>query len=429
LTNLNIGLRWLLKIPGFPYSKKTIICRYLEQLQKISYVIKKLDAYSKLKILGEVARFDVCGFPSVFTGKNRKFQRFKFIYPAVGKKGHCVRLFKVLQSNACEGNCFYCSNRKDRNFQRISFTPDELAKLFLQYYSKGLVDGLFLSSAINRSADQSEERMLKTVQLLRTRHGYRGYIHYKVLPGTDESIINTAARLADRLSINLEAPSAKHLAELSPSKNYVSDLLGGLEKIVRVNRQKPLKAGITTQLVVGAAKETDREILNLSGRLYQGYKLWRVYYSAFMPIMDTPLDNLSPCSPLREYRLYQADFLLRRYGFTPQELPFEKNGNLPQDHDPKLAWALRHEDKFPVEVNKVDFHELIRVPGIGRISARRIVETRKQGKFTRLNQLRRTGVVTARARNFLTLQGRFCGGGETKATHQINEQLFLWEEL
>ncbi|MFQ6067344.1 MAG: putative DNA modification/repair radical SAM protein, partial [bacterium] len=383
----------------------------------------------KLKILGEVAKFDVCGFPSVFTRKNKKFQRFKFIYPAVGKKGQCVRLFKVLQSNVCEGNCFYCANRKDRNFQRISFTPDELAKLFVQYYSRGLVDGLFLSSAINRSAGESEERMLETVQLLRTRYGYRGYIHYKVLPGTDESIIDAAARLADRLSINLEAPSAKHLAELSPSKNYALELVGGLEKIARVNRQKPLRAGITTQLVVGAAKETDREILNLSGKLYRGYKLWRVYYSAFMPIVDTPLEGEPPCPPLREYRLYQADFLLRRYGFTPQELVFEENGNLSQDRDPKLAWALRHEDKFPVEVNKADFHELLRVPGIGRISARRIVETRSHKKFTRLDQLRRTGAVTTHARDFLTLQGRFYGGGETKATHQINEQLFLWEEL
>jgi predicted DNA-binding helix-hairpin-helix protein len=158
-------------------------------------------------------------------------------------------------------------------------------------------------------------------------------------------------------------------------------------------------------------------------------KIWRVYYSAFMPILDTPLENLPLCSPLREYRLYQADFLLRRYGFTPQELPFEKNGNLPQDCDPKLAWALRHEDKFPVEVNKADFHELLRVPGIGRISAKRIVETRKKEKFARLDQLRRTGAVTIRARNFLTLQGRFYPRGETKATHQINEQLFLWEEL
>ena len=395
----------------------------------MTYVIKKLDARSKLMTLGEMARFDVCGFPSVFSGRNKKFQRFKFIYPAVGKKGRCIRLFKVLQSNACEGNCFYCANRKDRDFQRISFTPDELAKLFVQYYSRELVDGLFLSSAINRSADQSEEKMLETVEILRHRYGYRGYIHYKVLPGTDESIIDAAAQLADRLSINLEAPSAKCLAELSPSKNYVLDLIGGLEKIARVNRQKPLKAGITTQLVVGAAKETDREILNLSRRLYQGYKLWRVYYSAFMPILDTPLDNLPPCSSLREYRLYQADFLLRRYGFTPQELVFEKNGNLLQDRDPKLAWALRHEDKFPVEVNKADFHELIRVPGIGRISARRIVETRKKEKFTQLDQLRRTGAVTTRAGNFLTLQGRFYGGGEAKATPQINEQLFLWEEL
>ncbi|GAH66897.1 unnamed protein product, partial [marine sediment metagenome] len=259
--------------------------------------------------------------------------------------------------------------------------------LFIQYYEKRLVDGLFLSSAICDSTNQSEEKMLQTVQLLRYKYGYRGYIHYKILPGTDQSLIEAAAKLADRLSINMEAPDEKYLAQLSPSKKFASELLGGLERIAKVNREKPLRGGITTQLVVGAAKETDREILSLSNKLYRNYKLWRVYYSAFMPILGTPLEELPPCLPLREYRLYQADFLLKGYGFSPQDLPFEKDGNLPQEHDPKLAWALKHPEIFPLEVNKADFTELLKVPGIGRISARRIVETRNQEKFTRLEQL------------------------------------------
>ena len=389
----------------------------------MTYLLRKPDSSEKLKILGEVAQFDVCGFPSIFTRKKKKSERFKFIYPAVGQKGSCVRLFKVLQSNACEGNCFYCANRKDRDFPRVDFSPQELARLFIKYYEKRLVDGLFLSSAICGSTNQSEEKMLQTVQLLRYKYGYRGYIHYKILPGTAESLVEAAARLVDRLSINLEAPGEKYLAQLSPSKKFTSELVRGLEKIARINQEKPLKAGLTTQLVVGAAKETDREILSLSDKLYQNYKLWRVYYSAFMPILGTPLEGLPPCLPLREYRLYQADFLLKGYGFTPQDLPFEKDGNLSQEHDPKLAWALKHPEIFPLEVNKADFIELLKIPGIGKISARRIVETRNQEKFTRLDQLKKTGAVIGRARNFLTLQGKFYPTPKEKASSRINEQL------
>jgi len=195
-----------------------------------------------------------------------------------------------------------------------------------------------------------------------------------------------------------------------------------LERIARVNREKLLKGGITTQLVVGAAKETDREILSLSDKLYRNYKLWRVYYSAFMPILGTPLEGLSPCLPLREYRLYQADFLLKGYGFTSEELPFEEDGSLPQEHDPKLAWALKHPEMFPLEINKADFTELLKVPGIGRISARRIVNARNLEKFTRLEQLKKTGAVIGRTRNFLILDGKFYPTPK-KATSRINEQL------
>jgi len=395
----------------------------------MAFIAKKLDSFEKLKVLGEVARFDVCGFPSIFIKKSKKFQRFRFIYPAIGRKGSCVRLFKVLQTNICEGNCFYCANRKDRNFQRISFSPEELARLFIQYWKRGLVDGLFLSSAIYESPDRSEEKMLKTLQLLRYKYGYRGYVHYKILPGTSESLIEAAAHLADRLSINLEAPNAKYLSQLSPTKDFSSGVLSGLKKIAQLHRKKPLRAGITTQLVVGAAKETDREILNLSNKLYQDYNLWRVYYSAFMPIMDTPLEEMPPCPLLREFRLYQADFLLRKYGFVPEELPFDQRGNLPQNCDPKLGWALRNPDKFPIEVNKADFWELIRVPGIGRISAERIISARRRDKFVNLEQLRRTGAVVDHARNFVTLGGRFYPASGKKRGDDINRQLFLWEEL
>ncbi len=380
------------------------------------YTIEKLNSTGKLKILGETAKVDVCGFPSVFVRK--KFQRFKFIYPAVGKNGKYVRLFKVLQTNVCEGNCFYCANRKDRNFRRISFSPQELSHLFIQYYKRGWVDGLFLSSAIYKSANFSEEEMFKTVLYLRKKYGYRGYIHYKVLPGTDDELIKRIAPLVDRLSINLETVSNKYLSLLSPTKDFSGQLLSGLKKISRLNKEKPLKAGITTQLVVGAAGEKDKEILNLSYQLYKSYKLWRVYYSSFMPVIDTPLENLSPSLPLREYRLYQAGFLLRGYGFTPDELVFNEEGTLPQGFDPKLAWAISHPDNFPVEINKAGLYQLLRVPGIGKLSAKRIVKNHKDNKFTKIDQLRATGAVVSRARNFVTLEGKFYPSLEKPAFEQ-----------
>ncbi|TET29664.1 putative DNA modification/repair radical SAM protein [Candidatus Aerophobetes bacterium] len=395
----------------------------------MTYLIRKPDSFAKLKVLGEVAKFDVCGLPSIFAKKQKKFQRFEFIYPAVGERGRCVRLFKVLQSNACQGNCFYCANRKNRNFPRVTFTPEELSRLFMQYYSRGLVDGLFLSSAIDKSPQKSQESMLKTLQIIRRKYAYKGYAHFKILPGTDESLIREAGRLADRLSINLEVPSERYLTKLSSTKNFSGELLKGLRSIAKLNKEKPLKAGITTQLVVGAAGETDREILNLSSSLYRNYKLWRVYYSAFMPILDTPLENRPPCFPLRELRLYQADFLLRWYGFSPEELLFSREDYLSLEQDPKLAWALKNPDRFPIEVNKADFWELLRVPGIGRISAQRIVEKRAKEKITRLSQLREIGTVVKRARRFITLEGKFYPSSEKIPVDEKDEQFFLWEEL
>jgi len=395
------------------------------------YLLKKPVLDDKLRILGSTAKFDVCGLPTLFVRRQRdkKFQRFSFIYPAVGKGG-CVQLFKVLQTNCCEGSCYYCANRKERDFTRISFSPDELARLFIQYHQKGLVDGLFLSSAIHNSPLHSQEETFKTLWLVRKKYNYKGYIHYKVLPGCEESLIEECAAFADRLSINLEAPSSHHLAKLSPTKNFSKQLLSGLRKISEINKRKPLKAGITTQLVVGAAGETDKDIINFSYLLYKNYNLWRVYYSGFVPIKDTPLESLPPCPPVREFRLYQADFLLRGYGFSPDELPFQRNGNLPQDKDPKMAWALAHPERFPIEVNRAEYWELLRVPGIGKISAKRIIKKRRESKISTLDELKALGVVVKRARNFITLKGKFYPSSKNEKDEEENicPQLFLWEE-
>lgn len=390
-------------------------------------VLKKPTSQDKLQVLGKTAQFDVCGVPRLFSNRRKKLQRFKFIYPAVGKGGW-VRLFKVLQTNSCEGNCFYCANRKDRDFPRISFSPDELARLFVQYYRRGVVDGLFLSSAIHDCPSRSQEESFKTLYLVRKKYGYKGYIHYKVLPGCEGSLIEKCATFADRLSINLEAPDSRYLSKLSPTKNFSAQLFSGLEKISLLNRGNPLKAGITTQLVVGAAGEKDKEIVNFAHLLYRKYNLWRVYYSGFFPIKDTPLENNPACHHLREFRLYQADFLLRRYGFTPQELPFGKDGSLPRDKDPKLAWATQNPEKFPVEINKTSYRELLRVPGIGRISARRIIKKRRENKIAILDELKATGCAAKKARNFVTINGKFYPSEEEKRG-SATEQLSLWEKI
>lgn len=388
--------------------------------------IRKPEPSQKLRDLGMGSKFDVSGYPSLLSAKRR--MRFSFIYPSVGKGGRLFPLFKVLQSNACDGNCYYCANRKEREFRRVSFSPSELAKLFIRYYEAGVAQGLFLSSAIYGGPSQVEERMLETVRLVREIYGFRGYIHLKVLPGTDDDLIAEAAKYADRLSINLEAPSPVYLSRLSPSKDYTSQLMRGVESIAKQNRRSPLKAGVTTQVVVGPAGEIDRELMELAHQLYQRLGIWRVYYSGFTPIKGTPFEGLSPCSKWRETRLYQADFLLRRYGFSPSELPYDHEGNLPQDVDPKFGWALAHPERFPVEVEKAPFGELMRVPGIGRISAQRIVNLRRREGIRGLEGLRRMGVVVNRARNFITLRGKFSPSPEKKE-RIVDEQLFLWEEL
>ncbi|MFQ5868207.1 MAG: putative DNA modification/repair radical SAM protein, partial [bacterium] len=390
-------------------------------------IMRKQSLHHKANLLGELAGFDVTGFPlAIFPKKH--IARSSLIYPAAGEKGECVNLFKVLQSNLCENNCFYCVNRKDRDCPRVEFAPQELASLFLEYYKKRWVKGLFLSSAINVSPNASQEKMLETLKILRQRYNYRGYIHCKILPGVDIGLIEASGRLADRLSINLEAPNQRCLSELTPDKNYHRELLDGLRKIASFHGKHPLKAGVTTQLVVGAADDEDREILSLSHKLYKDYNLRRVYYSAFTPEEDTPLENLRPCSPLREFRLYQADFLLRKYNFSAEELIFDNNGNLYVDKDPKLVWALSNMERFPVEINKASFEELIKVPGIGRISAGRILQVRKNTKLKELEQLKRLSVVTKRARRFITLDGKFYHAKE-ELKPEIDRQLFLWEEI
>jgi len=383
----------------------------------------------KLENLGKLSRFDATGIARLFSLRTY-LKNAPFIYPAVGFKGNCINLFKVLQTNLCRYNCFYCANRTQRECLRLSFSPKELSNLFLHFYKKRYVDGLFLSSAVYPDPNKAQENMYITLRVIR-KAGFRGYIHTVILPGVDDDLIKKIAQLSDRISLNLEAPAEKYLAKLSPDKNFKQQLWKGLEKISLLNKERPLKAGVTTQMVVGAADEIDKEVLSLADNLYRKFLLSRVYYSGFTPVRDTPLESRPVCHPLREVRLYQADFLLRWYGFKVEELIFDNNGNLIRQIDPKLAWAKQNPQEFPVEINYVCREKLLRVPGIGRVSCERIISLRKYKKFSSLDELRKLGVVVNKARNFITLKGRFYPTFKNKGgfSTQKEKQLFLWEVL
>ncbi len=385
--------------------------------------MKKPGVEERVKYLGNLARFDACGYPSLLKDKEKS----SLIYPAIGEKGRICRLFKVLQTNICENNCSYCVNRNESNCARYRISPYQLASLFYNYYRKGLVDGLFLSSSIEKSAEESQLKIIQTAKILRERFNYEGYIHLKIMPGVSKELIKESSLYADRLSLNLEAPKERYLKKISQSKNFYQNLLKGLYQIAEVNQEKPLKAGVTTQFVVGAAGETDLEILQTASYLYKDYHLSRVYYSGFSPIPDSSLENISPCSSKREFRLYQADILLRRYKFQISEIPFEK-GNLPLKIDPKLAYSQRHPELFPLEINRVSFEELIRVPGIGLTTAKKIVERRKERNFHSPDDLKKMRINATLATDFLLFSGKkfyqkgFLG-------YNKEEQLFLWQEL
>jgi predicted DNA-binding helix-hairpin-helix protein len=264
----------------------------------------------------------------------------------------------------------------------------------------------FLSSGIDKDANETQEKMIDAVRILRKKYEYKGYIHLKILPGVDDYLIKKATYYSDRLSINMESVSSHHLKKISNEKEFVKNLLKPLKKLFHLNLEKPLKSGITTQVIVGSSDEKDIEILSFSYYLYKNFNLRRVYYSGFIPVINTPLENKNPCSLKRQTRIYQADILIRRYKFLPKEIPVDENGNLYLDKDPKLLWAERNKGFFPVEINKADFYQLIRIPGIGVKVAEKIINERKNGKIKYEETLEKIGVNLKRAGQFITLNGK-----------------------
>ncbi len=298
--------------------------------------------------------------------------------------GRCVSLLKILLTNFCLYDCQYCINRRSSNVPRARFMPDEVVKLTLDFYRRNYVDGLFLSSGIIQSSDYTMEQLVSVARVLREEHHFRGYLHLKTIPDADPLLIEEAGRYADRLSVNIELPTGQSLARLAPEKR--SDSIKRTMGVIRLAREEPqheanapafAPAGQSTQMIVGADDADDHTILDTAQTLYRSYELKRVYYSAFSPIPDSPTTvPLQPPPLLREHRLYQADFLLRSYGFRAEEL-LDGPGNLPLDIDPKLSWALRHRDQFPVNINTASSRMIGRVPGIGIRNAKRLVELRR----------------------------------------------------
>ncbi len=371
----------------------------------------------KLKLLGPATCFE----PAEEVGARQPSARRDddlagAIYNAVMPGGRRIALLKTLLTSACERDCAYCPFRQGRDFHRATFTPDELALLFMRLHQEGIAEGIFLSSGVSGGGPRTQDRLIAAAEILRRRYDFRGYIHLKIMPGAEREQIRAAMRLADRVSVNLEAPNTERLSSLAPHKLFAEELLQRLRWIEEIRRGELGRwPSSTTQFVVGAAGESDLELLTTTEFLHRQAGLARAYFSGFSPVPDTPLEDHPPTSALREHRLYQSSFLLRDYGFTVEELPFDPGGNLPLESDPKLAWARLHLTHAPVEVNTAARRDLLRVPGIGPVGAERILQERRRGHLRDLADLRKLGVVTRRAASFVLLDGR-------RPVHQLS----LW---
>lgn len=450
------------------------------------------EIMEKLKILADSAKYDVSCSSS---GAGRRNDgRIGSAHAAGichtwGADGRCISLLKVLFTNKCVYDCEYCINRRTNDLPRASFEPDELARLTIEFYRRNYIEGLFLSSAVEVSPDHTAERILESLEILRYRYGFAGYIHAKIIPGVSSDILHGIGLVADRLSVNIEMPTSRSLEMFAPQKkakqifapmrqitnsliernalvgpgtmfkgqqlntaeNYLGDPAGSSAgkvssgSVAKAAVDRPGKngsrgsgfdmtaqaadgryavpsarhgrsdhtfapAGQTTQMIIGAGGETDQSILTTSENLYRTFKMKRVYYSAYIPVMDSPiLPDRNTAPPLaREHRIYQADWLLRFYGFTVSELFNEENANLDPDLDPKVTWALRNLEEFPVEINRASYEMLMRIPGIGAVSARRIIRQRKLAPV-KFEDLKKMGVVMKRAKYFLTCSGRYYG--------------------
>lgn len=340
-----------------------------------------------------------------------------FIGHALMPGGKKIALMKTLLNSACERDCYYCPFRAGRDGHKPRFTPTELATTFMELHTKRVAEGIFLSSALSGGGIRTQDTLIETAEILRDHHGFEGYIHLKLMPGAEYAQIERSMQLADRVSMNLEAPTRQALARLAPHKRLVEELVRPLLAVEHIRSQQEGRPGgwrnrsrsgpsQTTQFVVGPGGESDREILDTVGYLRKKAGLARTFFSAFTPIRNTPFEDLPPESPVREHRLYQCDFLLKDYGFATEELVYGPDGNLPLAEDPKLVWARTHLAEDPVEINTAERAQLLRVPGVGPLGATRILAARRDGRLREIRDLRAIGVIAKRAAPFVLLDGR-----------------------
>ena len=372
----------------------------------------------KLKILTDGAKYDVACTSS---GVGRAGKRGSVgsasacgICHSFTPDGRCISLLKVLMTNVCIYDCGYCVNRRSNDIPRTAFTPREIAELTMDFYRRNYIEGLFLSSGIMKSPDYTMELLIESLRLVRQEYRFNGYIHVKGIPGADPALIKALGHLTDRMSVNIELPSEKSLVNVAPDKNknailgpmsYVKNTIGQAKEEIALFRGASdfVPAGQSTQMIVGATPESDSKIVHLAQGLYRNYGLRRVFYSAYLPVSE----RLPVVEPplLREHRLYQADWLLRFYGFSAKELFTPARENLSLHMDPKCSWALENLEHFPIEVNRAEYEVLLRVPGIGQQSAKRIISARRVGSLD-FGHLKKIGVVLKRARYFITCNGK-----------------------
>ena len=384
----------------------------MDQLETLQTLSEQMGIEHAEESRGEPAK------PACFTPKARpefteREKRAVFVHPAQLPNGKQVKLLKTLLSSACERDCYYCPFRAGRDFRRASFKPQEFAELFMKLYQSSLAEGIFLSSGIAAGGANTQNKILDTADILRNKLGFRGYLHLKIMPGAEKGQVLRLMQLADRVSINLEAPNTERLAKLAPNKTFIEELFRPLKWVEEIRRSEPAYKGwngrwpsTVTQFVAGGSDESDLELLTTTDWLMKNVRLTRAYYSAFHPIRDTPMENKAAVDPMREHRLYQASFLLRDYGFDLEDMPFVQNGNLPLATDPKLAWAQQNLQGKPLEINRAERSELLRIPGIGPKGADAILRARRSGKLRDLSALKRLGVVTTRVAPFVLLDGR-----------------------
>lgn len=380
--------------------------------------------FEKLTTLAESAKYDVsCASSGHDQSNNGKLGNSisAGICHTWSSDGRCVSLLKTLLSNDCMFDCAYCINRSSNDRPRASFSAEEIVRLTIAFYRRNYIEGLFLSSAVEVNPNYTMEKILKVLQLLRGREGFAGYIHVKAIPGADQQLIYQAGLLADRMSVNIELPSERSLKLLAPQKQPKKLFLPMAQIRESITRSKDerrhfnhapkfVPAGQSTQMIVGATDDSDRSILLTSEKLYKTFNMKRVYYSAYMPVNNDKLLPAIQTAPplLREHRLYQADFLLRFYKFEAKEILTEEQKNFDLEYDPKMNWAFGHMHEYPKEINKVSYDELLRIPGVGTVSAGRIVKQRQLMKV-KFEDLMKMGVVVKRAKYFITCDGKFYG--------------------